>query len=185
MENKFGENVKYIRSESDITQKEFANIIGVSAATVSAYEQGEKIPNLSVAMKIAKKFNVSLDWLCGLSDKENQTISDVKDAAKTLFDIGKIIEFEIKYVEKSRERLDREYELSHQIPVIFFHNKEINYFLSEWEKIYSLYYSKTISEDLYFLWAKEAVETLERKSEDYEEKTRKCYSPLDEDDLPF
>ena len=180
MENKFGENVKYIRSENDVTQKEFANIIGVSAATVSAYEQGEKIPNLNVAITIAEKFNVSLDWLCGMSDKESRVITDVKGIVTALFEASKIIPIEVFYKETCKLIIDAK--VRECVPCVLLDNKSIKYFLVEWEKIYKLYKSGTINEHLYTLWFKEAVETFEEKSKDYKDEE---YIEFMDDDVPF
>ena len=61
-------------------------MIGISSATLSAYETGVKNPSLAVLKNIAETCNVSIDWLCGLSDKES-----FSDNIKTYSDIIKII----------------------------------------------------------------------------------------------
>jgi transcriptional regulator with XRE-family HTH domain len=56
-----GERIKYIRG--NLTQKEFADILNTKQNYISRYEKGERIPSLSLLIKIAELGNVSLDWL--------------------------------------------------------------------------------------------------------------------------
>lgn len=43
-------------------------IEGVCEISMSNYRCGTHMPNLKLAIEIAKRLNVSLDWLAGLSD---------------------------------------------------------------------------------------------------------------------
>ena len=52
----------------DLSQSELADLLGVQQPTISAYETGSVEPTLSKLVAIARECNVSLDWLCGLSD---------------------------------------------------------------------------------------------------------------------
>ncbi len=60
----FNEKLKELRTGQNLTQKEFAQKIGLSAASVIAYERNEKKPSFDVLLSIAEQFDVSLDWLC-------------------------------------------------------------------------------------------------------------------------
>lgn len=64
--NIFAERLRELRARHSMTQKEFGLQTGIAPATLSAYEKGTKTPVLSTAIQIAKQFNVSLDWLCGI-----------------------------------------------------------------------------------------------------------------------
>ena len=66
----------------NMTQKEFSAFVGCTAATLSAYENGSKSPSLEIIKGIAEKCNVSIDWLCGLSEKMNTS-----DEIKTYSDV--------------------------------------------------------------------------------------------------
>lgn len=68
----FGARIKQLRRELNLSQREFAEKIGVTASSLSAYEQGQKNPSVGVAIEIAVAFNVSLDWLCGLKKDSNR-----------------------------------------------------------------------------------------------------------------
>ena len=42
--------------------------LNVSQSTISAYEVGERAPDLEMLISLANEFHVSLDYLVGLSD---------------------------------------------------------------------------------------------------------------------
>lgn len=58
-----------------VTQSELAKSIGVTRQAVSLYITGKNVPNATVLAKIAKRLNVSTDWLCGMSEKNSNVIS--------------------------------------------------------------------------------------------------------------
>ena len=65
-ENIFGIRLKTLRKEiRKQTQIEFADFMGISQSTLSAYESGRNKPTLEMAILIADKCHVSIDWLCG------------------------------------------------------------------------------------------------------------------------
>ncbi len=59
----FGERLKKLREEHNITQAEFAGVIGVGRTTIANYESNFSEPNLDVLIKIARYFKVSIDYL--------------------------------------------------------------------------------------------------------------------------
>ena len=76
--------IKELRKIMKMTQKEFSAFVGCTAATLSAYENGSKSPSLEIIKGIAEKCHISIDWLCGLSDKmknsnEPETYADIID----------------------------------------------------------------------------------------------------------
>lgn len=70
---------RFLKLRRDQTQAEFAEFLGVSRPTVGFYESGERIPDAITLERIARRCNVSADWLLGLSDnpsvKENNQIA--------------------------------------------------------------------------------------------------------------
>lgn len=66
--NKFGERLGKLRQEHGLTQKELANLFHISNTTISSYETGARIPNLVFLEEISKFYNVSSDYIMGLSD---------------------------------------------------------------------------------------------------------------------
>lgn len=68
MENIISERIKEIRKENGLTQSQFGNIFNVSQDTVSLWEKGKAFPAAEYIIKIAKYFNISSDYLLGLTD---------------------------------------------------------------------------------------------------------------------
>lgn len=60
-----------LREDHDLTQTELVQKLNMHKTTYTNYEQGKRDLPLAVAIKIAKFYNVSLDYLAGLSNKEN------------------------------------------------------------------------------------------------------------------
>ena len=54
-------NIKISRKELNITQEEFAKRHGISRKTLSEIENGDSIPNLDLAYKIATDLNVKVE----------------------------------------------------------------------------------------------------------------------------
>lgn len=68
MKYSFGETVKNIRIEKGIGQEELAKGINVSKGIISLWENNLREPKLSNLIALSKYFNVSLDYLAGLSE---------------------------------------------------------------------------------------------------------------------
>ena len=55
----FSEKLIELREKRKLSKKELAEKLGISAASVGYYESGERLPDISVACKIADFFNVT------------------------------------------------------------------------------------------------------------------------------
>lgn len=64
----FSERLFLLRSENNLSQKNCAKEIQISARAYAYYESGEREPQLSVATRIADFYSVSLDYLAGRTD---------------------------------------------------------------------------------------------------------------------
>ena len=69
MKNDIAEKIKNLRTAKKITQSELAERVGITKATISAYENGTRLPSYDVLIKIAQLFHVSLDNILGYSNK--------------------------------------------------------------------------------------------------------------------
>lgn len=85
----FSNRLKELRSYKKITQKEFAEKIGITAAALSSYENNGKNPSIAVVKRISEEFDVSIDWLCGFSDKMylNSKVNTLADVALKIVDL--------------------------------------------------------------------------------------------------
>ena len=54
-----GENIKTLRKTQNLTQPEFAKIIGISRNSLSRYENGTSSVSTELIDRICQKFNVS------------------------------------------------------------------------------------------------------------------------------
>lgn len=70
------ENIK--KSKPEYTQSFVANKIGVARTTYTAYENGTKMPPIDTLSNIAQLFEVTTDYLLGISDNPEPTIKDDK-----------------------------------------------------------------------------------------------------------
>lgn len=60
-------NVTVLREQKGLSQERFAELCGISRASIARYEAGDAI-NRTNAVKIASACGVSVDYLLGLSD---------------------------------------------------------------------------------------------------------------------
>jgi len=65
-----GERLRNIRKQNKIRQEDLAQILGVNGSAISRYEADKDTPSDATKVKIAKHFNVSLDYLLGVIDQE-------------------------------------------------------------------------------------------------------------------
>ena len=63
-----GKRLKEFRNNHNLTQEVLAKQINTTHSTISAYESGKTMLLTAFALDIAKKYNVSLDYLCGRTD---------------------------------------------------------------------------------------------------------------------
>ncbi len=65
---KFGERLKELRTEKEISQKQLGELFGVSGNTIHAWETDKQEPPLLTVVKLSDYFNVSCDYLLGKAD---------------------------------------------------------------------------------------------------------------------
>lgn len=57
---KIGQFLKFLRRENGFTQEELAEKLNVSSRTVSRWETGANMPDLSILMEIAELYQVEV-----------------------------------------------------------------------------------------------------------------------------
>ncbi|MGN0667292.1 MAG: helix-turn-helix domain-containing protein [Huintestinicola sp.] len=77
----FAQRLKQLRESKGLKQNELARVVGVTPNTISSYERADtegngKKPTLENAQAIADTLDVSLDWLCGRTDKVKISYSE-------------------------------------------------------------------------------------------------------------
>lgn len=64
----FGQRIKELRQEKGLTQKQLAELLFTTQSTIGKYEREELQPNIEALKKLCKVFEVSSDYILGLSD---------------------------------------------------------------------------------------------------------------------
>ena len=72
----FAKRLRELREERAITQGELADKIGISRQSVTLYERETRTPDIDVLAKFAEFFEVTSDYLIGITDyRENKDMS--------------------------------------------------------------------------------------------------------------
>ncbi len=117
MKEKFGARFKSLRIAHGFTQPELINSFSIknpeyksSVAAISQYENGKRIPEVPDLIAWAKYFEVTTDYLLGLSDTMfSNFISSIKDLEKTLYKLSPDDRLTAKpYIEKLYKTLYKE-----------------------------------------------------------------------------
>lgn len=81
-----GEQIIQLRKQLNLSQSELAEKAEVSRTIIGNYERNTNTPSIEILLKIAKVFNVSVDFLIG----EGQLSNFDKDVLKRIEDIEKM-----------------------------------------------------------------------------------------------
>ena len=75
--SKFSERLSFLRKQKGISQNSLAQQIGAAIRCYQRYEYGEREPQLTTIINLAKFYNVSLDYLVGLTEEPGQFPQDL------------------------------------------------------------------------------------------------------------
>ena len=67
--------LKELREQKNLTQAQLSKFLNISASTIGMYEQGRRFPDENLLKHISQYFNVSIDYLLGLTNIPN-TVDD-------------------------------------------------------------------------------------------------------------
>ena len=70
----YAERLKALREDHDLTQTDVAKVLHTTYQYYSTYEAGKREMPLSRAIELAKFYNVSLDYIAGLTDTPHKLI---------------------------------------------------------------------------------------------------------------
>lgn len=112
----FQERLKELREEHQYKQEDMAKILSITTSAYGYYEQGRNQPSLETLYAIANKFQVSIDYLLGITDipniykqqiSENMELYDSELVAIQLMKDNHLLEEISKEPSKNVERLVR------------------------------------------------------------------------------
>ena len=92
----FSDNLRLLRTKHRLSQKEIGDIVGISSQAISKWESGITQPDNESLIKLSKYFNVSVDYLLGNTEAENQSIKYDNELEKVLFSKAKDLSDEDK-----------------------------------------------------------------------------------------
>ena len=64
--------IRDLREDRDLTQKDLAKILSCSQQVYSNYELGQRDIPTDILIKLSRFYNVSVDYILGLSDNKNK-----------------------------------------------------------------------------------------------------------------
>ena len=81
-------NLKYLRSQRNISQQQLASVLGVSQQSINRYENHDVEPDISVLIAMADYFHTTVDYLIGresasaestaISAREQMLLSNIR-----------------------------------------------------------------------------------------------------------
>ena len=86
---KIGGFLKDLRKEKGITQEQLAEKLGVSGRTISRWETGNNMPDISLLVEIAEFFDVSIPEIIKGERKSEDMKEETKEVAETMSDYAR------------------------------------------------------------------------------------------------
>lgn len=62
------QRLKDLREDKDLTQTQLVEILGMHKTTYTNYEQGKREIPFELVIRLAKFYNVTIDYIAGLTD---------------------------------------------------------------------------------------------------------------------
>lgn len=171
----FATRLREARTQMKKTQKEFADMVESTAATISAYENATKNPSLEIVINIAEKCNVSIDWLCGLSEKKNNSdkIETYADMFQLIIKLTSFGDWDIIFEDNSI--FDDINRTGINYACLRNYDDTIVNLFKDWEQMKNLYDKGTIDKHLYDLWLLDKLKQFDNMP---------LYPPFENDIIP-
>jgi len=95
-------NLKELRVNAGMSQKQLADAVNVSQQSINKYENHDVEPNIETLVTIAKLFDTSVDYLIGMTNLkrkiENVQRYDLNDSEKEMVDLYRNLDDENKKI---------------------------------------------------------------------------------------
>lgn len=75
MLNTLGTKLKKLREQNNYTRKQVAELLDISPSVIGYYENGDRVPSLSVLIKFCAYYKTSADYLLDINTTNNDVIS--------------------------------------------------------------------------------------------------------------
>ena len=164
--NIFSTRIKEAREKKKMSQKDFADLIGVKQQTLSGYENNKMKPPIDVVHKIAETCETSIDWLCGLSDIEPEfKVKKYADIYRFLLALQETNKSFFEFTEVAHRNI--------KIPAISFDDADIDTFIEDLKKMKNLLDKSVIDKEVFDLWVEKTL-----KKADVPIKDNNCVLPF-------
>lgn len=153
----FATRLKQLRQKMNLSQRDFAESLGISAMSISTYESNTKSPSIETVIKIANTYNVSIDWLCGL-----RSISALNEKPQNYSDIIRLL-FKIEESNIDGFKMDSFIDqFNIQTTNISFRDDFLYSFVNEWKKMYDVHKQQIIDDEMYDLWIEKTLKKYDK-----------------------
>ena len=105
-----GEKLKKVRKNLKLTQQDVSSDLGLPQPNISQYEKGALTPSFNFLIAFAQKYEISVDYLLGLSDYPKAM--DLRDFIKNGQAVKKETEeeektvYEVELTDTDKEQID-------------------------------------------------------------------------------
>lgn len=120
------ENIKLLREQYGLSQKELGQIAGVSDKAVSTWEQGIKEPRMGAIQKIADYFGIQKSNIIEDNGLQSQSVTLTPPTKKVPKDLKKILEDEEVTLNGRMMSSEDKEKMMRIIEAAFYEAKEMN-----------------------------------------------------------
>lgn len=168
--------LKVALSEKRMTQADISKALNISAQKVSNYFRGASFPPIDTLVEIAKKLDVSLNWLCEMdTEKQTSYAKSPRDIAKAIVCVMESLpdQCEVKTISITEEQevgvtenpdgrgfLPVYENVEITIPALIFRCGEFRTFLEDIMKMRSLLSDKVLDYGFYNRWLNDRIQNL-------------------------
>lgn len=92
----FSKRIRELRIQNKISQVDLAKRLNVTKQAISSYENGNRSPSHEIIISLSRHFNVSTDYLYGLSNKTHVSL-----------DVSKLNPTQVLLIEKLINELEK------------------------------------------------------------------------------
>ena len=71
--------LRELRQNAGLTMKQLGKQLNLAESTISLYESGKRAPDLETVKAFAIYFNVSVDYLLGLTDEKEGPLAEINE----------------------------------------------------------------------------------------------------------
>lgn len=103
MTSMIAKRIKLLRIENKFTQDKVSKEIDVNRITYAGYENERSQPNAVILVRLAKLYDVSIDYLCGISNKPHGNYANEEEKKEATE--KELIMKEIEQLQKRIENL--------------------------------------------------------------------------------